>query len=602
MVSKWWGPRNKQPWLALHGWLDNAGTFDTLAPLLPSDIALLCIDLPGHGYSSPYPEGHFYYIHWDGLIVVRQLVKHFKWRKISIIGHSLGGAIAFLYAASFPEETEAIICLDVASPAFLDNSRMVKMTGNCIDKFLKYEKKTKRDMPCYPYDEMLQIMMSGHGGSLTLESCEIMMKRGSCWDPASGNFLFTRDVRLLALTAFISHDVALEYASNITCKVLNIKALPGPSYRRNDFYDETLKYEIFDSHIGTNLRIVREIADLRNTGLPVQFGFVTGESFIPKMQFPWYYKLTYLDIIPCFSPGIWYKMTAFKEVKIPVPWGHVSGKWWGSQDQQPVLALHGWQDNAGTFDALAPLLSTHFPLLCIDLPGHGFSSHFPKGQFYFLYWDGLIVVRRIMKHYGWKKVSILGHSLGGSIGFMYAATFPDDIEKLVCIDIASPTVRGVPYFVQQTGAIVEKFLLHEELQEDTVPTYTYDEMMKIMLDAYRGGLTKESCEIMLKRGAIPVASGDDSYRFSRDSRLKVGGLGFMSLEMSLEYASKITCEVLNIRAIPGMKFDPPENYQIVLDRIKESAKKLEYCEVEGTHFLHLNTPEKVLPIIADFLK
>jgi pimeloyl-ACP methyl ester carboxylesterase len=202
---------------------------------------------------------------------------------------------------------------------------------------------------------------------------------------------------------------------------------------------------------------------------------------------------------------------------------------------------------------------------------------------------------------------ILGHSLGGTIGFLYAATFPQDIEKLMCIDIAGPDVMPVPYFAQRTGRVVDLFLSYETRGEETAPSYTRDEMLKLMLEAYKGALTKESCEIMLKRGALPAASHsidmkDDSFRFSRDSRLKIGVLGFLSLDMTLEYASKITCEVLNIRGKSGMKFDPPENYQIVLDRIRQSAKKLEFHEVEGTHFLHLNNPESICPIIVGFLK
>ncbi|PNF38251.1 putative serine hydrolase [Cryptotermes secundus] len=296
------------------------------------------------------------------------------------------------------------------------------------------------------------------------------------------------------------------------------------------------------------------------------------------------------------------------EVKIPVPWGHISGKWWGSREKQPILALHGWQDNAGSFDTLAPLLSLYAPVLCIDLPGHGFSSHCPRGQFYYLWWDGLILVRRIVKHYQWDKITILGHSLGGTIGFMYAATFPQDVEKFICIDIAGPSVRPLQYFAQQTGRAVDQFLAYENMSEETVPAYTHDEMLKLMLQAYKGSLTDESCEIMLKRGALPVVASDsidvtdDRFRFSRDSRLKIGFLGFLSLDMTLEYASKITCEVLNIRGKAGMQFDPPENYHIILDRIRQSAKKLELHEVEGTHFLHLNNPESVCPIIVAFLK
>jgi pimeloyl-ACP methyl ester carboxylesterase len=212
-----------------------------------------------------------------------------------------------------------------------------------------------------------------------------------------------------------------------------------------------------------------------------------------------------------------------------------------------------------------------------------------------------------VKYYGWKKVTILGHSLGGSIGFLYAAAFPEDTEKLICIDIASPAVRPATYFVQHTGRAVDQFLFYENMNEANVPSYTHDDMMKLMLEAYKGALTKESSEIMLKRGALPVTSSDcdmkgGGFCFSRDTRLKIGSLGFLSMDMALEYASKITCEVLNIKGKPGMQFDPPESYHIVLDKIRNSAKKLEFHEVEGTHFLHLNNPESICPIIVKFLK
>ncbi|XP_039296413.1 probable serine hydrolase, partial [Nilaparvata lugens] len=98
---------------------------------------------------------------------------------------------------------------------------------------------------------------------------------------------------------------------------------------------------------------------------------------------------------------------SYEDIDIPVPWGHISGKWWGPRDQQPILVLHGWQDNAASFDKLAPLLPHHISLLCIDMIGHGRSSHFPKGHLYYFFWDAVVMVRRIVKHFKWERVSIL---------------------------------------------------------------------------------------------------------------------------------------------------------------------------------------------------
>ena len=95
-----------------------------------------------------------------------------------------------------------------------------------------------------------------------------------------------------------------------------------------------------------------------------------------------------------------------REVQVPVPWGVIAAKHWSHPHHKPGrtelwtranpcvnvletvsnwVALHGWLDNAGTWDTLAPLLlsaSPHQSLLCLDYPGHGLSSHIPPGQAY----------------------------------------------------------------------------------------------------------------------------------------------------------------------------------------------------------------------------
>lgn len=79
-------------------------------------------------------------------------------------------------------------------------------------------------------------------------------------------------------------------------------------------------------------------------------------------------------------------------------------------------------------------------------------------------------------------------------------------------------------------------------------------------------------------------------------------MGMISMDLVLEYASRVKCAYLNIRAVPGMKFEHPEHYHKVLDKIKIHARKFEYNEVEGTHHVHLNEPEKIVPIIRNFLQ
>lgn len=287
----------------------------------------------------------------------------------------------------------------------------------------------------------------------------------------------------------------------------------------------------------------------------------------------------------------------FEEITIEVPWGHIVGKWWGSREVQPILAMHGWQDNAGTYDTLAPLLvRPDVSILCIDLPGHGLSSHYPKGLCYYIFWDGVFHVRRIVKHFKWKKVSIMGHSLGGGIGFLYAAIFPNEVDKLISLDIVCPPVRDI---ASNLGETIDRFFKYEALKPNEHPLYSYDEMIDITVDGHKNQITRECCEILMKRGMKPTSDNNSIYHFSRDLRLKSIILSMFSLEQIYSFASRITCNVLNIRAMfHTIQID---YYESVLDEIRKNAQ-VEYHLVSGTHHVHLNNPERVSDIISNFLK
>lgn len=303
-----------------------------------------------------------------------------------------------------------------------------------------------------------------------------------------------------------------------------------------------------------------------------------------------------------FSGEIVIPERQWEEITIDVPWGHVAGKWYGERDKQPVLAFHGWQDNAGTFDRLVPLLPKTIPIFCIDLPGHGKSSHFPVGMQYHIFWDYIPVVRRIVKKFGWKKVKLMGHSLGGAVCFMYAASFPDDVAQFISIDLYGPSIRDLKKNARMTGHCIDKALEYEVLPTTKLPCYTYDEMVSLAMDAYNGSIDHEAAKILMIRGMneAPKNHSKDGYFFSRDLRLKVSILALFSLEQVIAYAECIKCHVLNIKAIPGMKHEREDVYSMVVDAIRKNGT-VEYHEVSGTHHLHLMTPESIAPIISSFL-
>src|SRR5258705_5120 len=74
LTAKTWGDPMSAPTFALHGWLDNANSFDRLAPLLP-ELDLVALDFAGHGFSSHRPAG----VHYTSLLDV-QVRGGYTWR------------------------------------------------------------------------------------------------------------------------------------------------------------------------------------------------------------------------------------------------------------------------------------------------------------------------------------------------------------------------------------------------------------------------------------------------------------------------------------------------------------------------------------------
>lgn len=223
---------------------------------------------------------------------------------------------------------------------------------------------------------------------------------------------------------------------------------------------------------------------------------------------------------------------------------------------------------------------------------------------YYLFWDGIALVRRIVRHFNWQHITLLGHSLGGALSFMYAASFPNEVHRLIGIDIAGPTVRNLTKIASGTGVAIDRALNYETLSPERIPCYTYKEMIDVVMDAYAGSVNRDSAKVLMRRGMSKVPSADpaaDAYHFSRDLRLKVSLMGMFSLEQVLSYAEQVRAEVLNIRGRPGMQFEDEGAYTQTVDAMRKNAKRVVFAEVNGTHHLHLDTPERVAPVIAEFL-
>ena len=159
----------------------------------------------------------------------------------------------------------------------------------------------------------------------------------------------------------------------------------------------------------------------------------------------------------------------------------------GPRDAPAVLLLHGFGASLQTWDSWAERLSATLRVIRIDLPGFGLTGADPTGD----YSDSrsLLILAALMDQLGPPRASVIGNSVGGRIAWMFAATHPERVEKLVLISpdgFASPgiaygkspsvpwTVRLLPYVLPQPmlrGSLESAYTDPKRLTDATLDRY-----------------------------------------------------------------------------------------------------------------------------------
>ena len=98
------------PLLILHGLFGSLDNWATLAKKLAEKYTVYLIDQRNHGH-SPHADEFNYEVMSDDL---SELIKNESLNKVNIIGHSMGGKTAMLYATLNPDKVNKLIVVDIA--------------------------------------------------------------------------------------------------------------------------------------------------------------------------------------------------------------------------------------------------------------------------------------------------------------------------------------------------------------------------------------------------------------------------------------------------------------------------------------------------------
>ncbi len=247
-------------------------------------------------------------------------------------------------------------------------------------------------------------------------------------------------------------------------------------------------------------------------------------------------------------------------------------KIWGSSSGSPVLALHGWMDNAASFDNIAPLLDG-IRLFAIDFPGHGLSSHRLEGAEYYI-WSYIEEVIAISELLNLKSFSLLGHSMGGAVACLVAALFPEKVSQLALLDALGPISTRVELAPQQ----MRKALSQKNIMHDKKPRLYPSKDEAVQARAKRG-ISMESATMLAGRG---LTKKHQSYFWHSDPRLAHLNLISMDEELVAEFLKEIKCPTLMIGSSNTW-----EKRAELFELRKSYFKNIEIVQLEGNHHQHM---------------
>ncbi len=109
-----WGNEDAPPLVLVHGGRDHCRNWDWVAERLRRDWRVLAPDLRGHG-DSQWVTGANYAMA-DYVYDLAQLVHQKKLAPVTIVGHSLGGALSLSYAGIHPENVAKLVAVEGLGP------------------------------------------------------------------------------------------------------------------------------------------------------------------------------------------------------------------------------------------------------------------------------------------------------------------------------------------------------------------------------------------------------------------------------------------------------------------------------------------------------
>jgi pimeloyl-ACP methyl ester carboxylesterase len=253
---------------------------------------------------------------------------------------------------------------------------------------------------------------------------------------------------------------------------------------------------------------------------------------------------------------------------------------WGNEDAPALLLIHGGRDHCRNWDWVAERLRDRFHVVAPDLRGHGDSDWANGGGYSEI--NYVYDIAQLVQQKRMAPVTVIAHSLGGSIALLYAGLFPETVKTVVAIEGLGPSPDMLKRMREtRIGERIRKWIEMKREAAGKLPRRyaTLDAAIARMQEENKH-LSPEQARHLTIHGANQNEDGTWSWKFDNAVRLGGGPAG-LPPEEQREIWGAITAPVLLIRGTESWASDP-----VVDGRIKH-FRNARLVNIEGAgHWSH----------------
>ncbi len=269
---------------------------------------------------------------------------------------------------------------------------------------------------------------------------------------------------------------------------------------------------------------------------------------------------------------------------------------WGAEDEgrdHTVVMLHGFLDLSwGWVRAVEDSpLAERFHVVAPDFRGHGDSDRVGAGGYYY-FMDYVADVASLIEEVGRARVSLVGHSMGGSVAAYVAGTYPQRIHRLALLEGLGPPEQATDMPARARTWIAD----WRRARSKGTRSYANLDEAAAQLRKNDPLLDNELARWLAEHGTSE--GPDHRLRYKHDSLHATRGPYPFRVEVAESFWRQITCPVLLVDAAESSFRERAHEYQ---RRARSFPDSRQATIARAGHMMQRHQPAAVGALLAQFL-